>query len=81
MAGITQGIPGMVEHILGPGIDIVAARALPWPVTTGGRVAGDAVHRSGMVVGDRLPVGRIMAIGAGIQVVRNGRFMAAGAVR
>jgi hypothetical protein len=65
MAGVTQGITGMVEGNLRPGVDIVAVRALARPMPGRCSVTGEAVLGAGMLVAHRIPVDRIMAGAAG----------------
>jgi hypothetical protein len=82
VAGIAQGITGVVELDLGPGIDNVAVRALPGPVPAGGCMAGNAVDRPGVVVGHHFPVRRAgMAVAAGSGEVCSWRLVTGTTIR
>jgi hypothetical protein len=78
VAGVTQGITGVVEGHLGPVVDRMAVRALPRPVSNRCGMARQAIRAFDMLVGDYLPVHRVVAIAAGVGVVLDRRRRMAG---
>jgi hypothetical protein len=55
MASLAIGVTGMIKGHVGPVCGVVAARALPWPMPAGRRVASGTICVPGMIKRHALP--------------------------